>query len=348
MRDLDVEALLLEPGSEDVHALLRLMAFPAAPDEQHLLFLCLGLSRSGQADRRTARIAIARIASPDSSSFVLPGPPISQAPGSRCSGSGRDCRGPGARSAACPHAPCREAGLVGRRPGQHDIVLDQDAVVEDRHPRRPEQLSVLVEARPVEDDVVGLPLAGLAAGVDERRVLAVERRPSTVGIGLVVVAVEDLDLVDVHQEDAAVAPVLAFALDHGRGRPLDMELAVAEPLLRPDRRPSWPRPPYIRSRPSIWRARPCRPPSGTGPCRRRGRPRPTAAAHGGPAGPGSTTGGSGRFMSWIAHLVMGSSWDLAAAPVSAHAQPPTRPISTARENDRDSIRYSLDLPYELQ
>ena len=36
--DLDLKALLLEQRREDIHALLRLVTFPAAPDDQRLLF----------------------------------------------------------------------------------------------------------------------------------------------------------------------------------------------------------------------------------------------------------------------------------------------------------------------
>src|SRR5262249_34306832 len=47
-------------------------------------------------------------------------------------------------------------------------------------------------------------------------------------VGPVVVTVQDLNLVGVHQEDTAVAPSLAFALDDGGRGPLDVQLDVAE------------------------------------------------------------------------------------------------------------------------
>ena len=48
MRDLDFEPLFLEPGSKDIHALLRLVAFPAAPDEE-------GFFLSRLTDRQSCR-----------------------------------------------------------------------------------------------------------------------------------------------------------------------------------------------------------------------------------------------------------------------------------------------------
>jgi hypothetical protein len=106
--------------------------------------------------------------------------------------------------------------------------------VHDGHPRRLEQCAGRSEAGAAEIDVIGLPVAGRAHGVGERRELAVERRRLAVGVGLVVVEIQDLDLVALHQEHAAVAASLAVALDLGRRRPLDVQLHVAEALPRPD------------------------------------------------------------------------------------------------------------------
>src|SRR5688500_12225719 len=75
------------------------------------------------------------------------------------------------------------------------LVVDQDAVVEDGGAGFAGDLAAFVPARAFEDDVVGLPLAGRARGVDHGRVLAVHRAGAAVGVGLVLVGVEDLDLV---------------------------------------------------------------------------------------------------------------------------------------------------------
>ena len=55
-----------------------------------------------------------------------------------------------------------------------DVVLYENAVVKNRDMRRAEKFAGGVEARAVENDVIPLPLAGGAYGVDERRILAVE------------------------------------------------------------------------------------------------------------------------------------------------------------------------------
>ena len=94
-------------------------------------------------------------------------------------------------------------------------VVDQQAVLDHRQVGGVEQAAA-VEARRLEHDIVALPLAGPAAGVDQRRVLAVDGAGVAVGIGAVVVAVEHLDLVQPEQEHAAVAAPLAAALHPGR------------------------------------------------------------------------------------------------------------------------------------
>ena len=55
------------------------------------------------------------------------------------------------------------------RPEDFRVVLDQDAVVEDGDRGFLLDPSVVAEDRRVVDDVVGLPFAGFAAGVDQRR-----------------------------------------------------------------------------------------------------------------------------------------------------------------------------------
>src|SRR5690606_2690994 len=87
---------------------------------------------------------------------------------------------------------------------------------------------VRVETGAAEDDVVGLPLARRAAGVHERRELAVERRRLAVGIGCAPVRVQALDLVAAREEAAAVAAVLALSRRRRRRAPLDVQLDIAE------------------------------------------------------------------------------------------------------------------------
>ena len=90
-----------------------------------------------------------------------------------------------------------------------------------------------VDDRLVERDVVGLPLERRLAGVDRRDDLLVDRA-AVVVLGLQAVGVEDLELVDPAQVDAAVAAALSAGLGHVGHVEFQMELEVAEPLLGHD------------------------------------------------------------------------------------------------------------------
>ena len=99
--------------------------------------------------------------------------------------------------------------------------------MEDGDPRRFLQLAGGVEPGAAEGDVVRLPLAGRARGVEQGRILAVDRAGLAVGVGVGLVRVQHLDLELAHQEDAAVAAILALTLGRARRGPLDVELDVA-------------------------------------------------------------------------------------------------------------------------
>src|SRR5437762_12973157 len=60
----------------------------------------------------------------------------------------------------------RRPRLVGGGPGQLLVVLDEDTVQDHRRARRALERAVGPEARRMEDDVVGLPLAGRPCRVD--------------------------------------------------------------------------------------------------------------------------------------------------------------------------------------
>src|SRR5574341_250250 len=77
-------------------------------------------------------------------------------------------------------------------------------------------------------------LGGRPAGVHEWRVLTVDRRGLAVRVRRILVGIEYLHLVSPHQEYAAVAALLPFAARRHRRHPFDVQLAVAEPLARPD------------------------------------------------------------------------------------------------------------------
>src|SRR6267378_8557565 len=93
---------------------------------------------------------------------------------------------------------------------------------------RPQELSGSVEARPVKDDVVDLPLARRARGVHLRRKLPVNRRGLAVGISFTLIRVEHLHLVNTVQKDTAVTAVLILAFRGIWLREFDVELAIAE------------------------------------------------------------------------------------------------------------------------
>src|SRR5277367_2599810 len=81
------------------------------------------------------------------------------------------------------------------------------------------------------NDVVSLPLARRARGVDQRRILAINSGGASVRVGPVIVGIEHLDFVTSHAEkDAAVSTALSIAVRRGWGGPFDMKLAVPEVL----------------------------------------------------------------------------------------------------------------------
>src|SRR5438034_10141120 len=112
--------------------------------------------------------------------------------------------------------PIRWPRLIRRRPDKLEVVLDQYAIQKHGHARWTVEGAVRLEVRPMEDDVIRLPLARRPGGVDERRVLAVDRTGLPVGIGVVLIGIEDLELVPPHQKDPAVATLLTFALHDRR------------------------------------------------------------------------------------------------------------------------------------
>lgn len=108
------------------------------------------------------------------------------------------------------------------------VVLYEYAVEEYGEVAGAGALPVVVEAWGGEDDVVGIPLAGRAHGVYEGGVLLVYGARLAIRVGAVLVAVEDLYLVAILEEDTAVAAPLAFAFNGGRGAKLEVELAVGK------------------------------------------------------------------------------------------------------------------------
>ena len=115
--------------------------------------------------------------------------------------------------------------------GGLNVVLREDAVVKDGDARRPSQFPRCVEARAVPDDVVGLPLAGCARSIHQRRILAVHGGGLPVRVRFAVVGIEHLDFVAPHQENAAVPSILIFSFGRIGFAEFDVKLTVAERFL---------------------------------------------------------------------------------------------------------------------
>ena len=126
------------------------------------------------------------------------------------------------------------ARLVDCGAYQFGVVVHQDVVVEHRHQNRADQLAFVIESGSSEYDVIGLPFAWRAAGIDHGRVLGVKGCCHAIGVCFVVVTIEHLNLVDVHQKHTAVPAALTFALNENRGCPFDMKLAISEVLFGSD------------------------------------------------------------------------------------------------------------------
>lgn len=125
----------------------------------------------------------------------------------------------------------RPTSVCGRA-GELDVVLHEDAVVKDGVARFAQELAVGIEARAVEDDVIPLPFARRARSVDLRWILTVDRGGLAIGVGSVVVGIENLNFVEALQKDAAVAALLAFAVRRRGLAKLDVQLAIAKGFFR--------------------------------------------------------------------------------------------------------------------
>src|SRR5262249_45224115 len=128
----------------------------------------------------------------------------------------------------------RVAAEAGRRVvlGQLDVVVDLDAVVENRHAARLDLLAVLAR-RGGELDVVTLPDGRRLAGVDEWGGDAVDGA-AVVVLALEAIAIEHLDFVAALDVDAAVAAALAGLLGHVGHPELDVQPEFAAEFLLGD------------------------------------------------------------------------------------------------------------------
>src|SRR5215472_11951321 len=124
------------------------------------------------------------------------------------------------------------AFAMGGGAGKLYVVLHEHTVVKDGHARGTRQLSCGVKARAVENDVVALPLARRKRGVDQRRILAVDRGSLAVGIRFVLKRIQYLNFIEPVQENAAVPALLALAFWRHGLRKFHVQLAIADRLAR--------------------------------------------------------------------------------------------------------------------
>src|SRR4051812_28297846 len=123
--------------------------------------------------------------------------------------------------------PFEPAGLADQR----HVVLNEDAVMKNRDTGRRHEALISGELRRRPKNIVGLPFTRFAGGVYERRVLIINRTTGAVGIGFIVVGVQHLNFVTAQsKEDAAISSSLTIAVNHGRCREPEVELAFAEAL----------------------------------------------------------------------------------------------------------------------
>ena len=122
-----------------------------------------------------------------------------------CCGTGSGCDDPGGATARPVGAGCRSRRAAGRRWARWPPAGGGSGGRCGSPSGSGADQAGAVEAGRLEHDVVALPLAGRAAGIDQRRLLSVDGAGLAVGVRAVVVAIEYLDLLQAEQKDAAVA-----------------------------------------------------------------------------------------------------------------------------------------------
>jgi len=77
--------------------------------------------------------------------------------------------------------------------GQFHVVLHQNAVIKDGDVGFPRHISFRIEARTVKNDVVGLPNPRRPGSIHQGRMLAINGGGFAIGIGHVIVGIENLN-----------------------------------------------------------------------------------------------------------------------------------------------------------
>ena len=113
-------------------------------------------------------------------------------------------------------------------------MMHHDAVVDDGNVRAFDEFAFSIPAGPFEDNVVGLPLSGRFGGVFQRWLLSIHGRHHAVGIGLVLITVQNLDFISSENIHAVVAASLALALDFFGCGKFQVELEVTKGIAGAD------------------------------------------------------------------------------------------------------------------
>jgi hypothetical protein len=114
-------------------------------------------------------------------------------------------------------------------PPEFDIILYQDSIMKNCHPGRLQESPCLTEARSAKIDVVTLPFTWRTAYIEKRGILSVNRSSLPIGIGRVLVRIENLDFISTHQVDSTVTSTLTFTNHGQRCRPFDVQLDIPKP-----------------------------------------------------------------------------------------------------------------------
>ena len=107
-------------------------------------------------------------------------------------------------------------------------IVNQNAIVNHSRSGRRDQSSVVCKTRSSEEDVKRLPLSRSTANIDQRWPLTVEGRALSVWIGRILVRIENLHLVAIHQEDSRIASSLRISFHLRRGAKFDVKLNITE------------------------------------------------------------------------------------------------------------------------
>src|SRR5690554_2782311 len=107
-------------------------------------------------------------------------------------------------------------------------ILHQNTVVNNGYLGRHQQYSIVVEPWAGKKDIICIPLTGRAHGIDKGRLLFINTCGLSVGVGPVVIGIQNLHLVFSHQEETAVTPSLAFSFYYTWGPPFQMNLYIAK------------------------------------------------------------------------------------------------------------------------